>query len=68
MQDLQEVTQEIHYENYRSEKLAGGGTTPARKITRSVLHLCILSTFIVRSATFNSKCKLSAHLSNIISL
>ncbi len=35
MQDLQEVTQEIHYENFRSEKLAGG-TTPARKITRSV--------------------------------
>jgi septin 2 len=31
MQDLQEVTQEIHYENYRSEKLAAGGTT-ARKL------------------------------------
>ena len=41
MQDMQEVTQELHYENYRSEKLArgrqaaaaaagGGGATPAR--------------------------------------
>ena len=30
MQDLQEVTQEVHYENYRSERLAKG--TPARKI------------------------------------
>lgn len=29
MQDLQEVTQEVHYENYRSERLAKG--TPARK-------------------------------------
>ena len=35
MQDLQEVTQEIHYENFRSEKLAGG--TPARKIARWVV-------------------------------
>ncbi|XP_004518451.1 septin-1 [Ceratitis capitata] len=25
MQDLQEVTQEVHYENYRSERLAKGG-------------------------------------------
>lgn len=24
MQDLQEVTQEVHYENFRAEKLAGG--------------------------------------------
>lgn len=24
MQDLQEVTQEVHYENYRSERLAKG--------------------------------------------
>ena len=31
MQDLQEVTQEIHYENYRSEKLSG--TTGNRKIS-----------------------------------
>lgn len=27
MQDLQEVTQEVHYENYRSERLARGGKT-----------------------------------------
>lgn len=25
MQDLQEVTQETHYENFRAEKLASGG-------------------------------------------
>lgn len=25
MQDLQEVTQEIHYENFRAERLATGG-------------------------------------------
>ena len=30
MQDLQEITHEVHYENYRSEKMAEGGT--ARKI------------------------------------
>lgn len=29
MQDLQEVTQDLHYENYRSERLAG--KTTARK-------------------------------------
>lgn len=33
MQDLQEVTQEIHYENFRSEKMASGGVT--RKINRA---------------------------------
>ncbi|XP_050408823.1 septin-2B [Patella vulgata] len=32
MQDLQEVTQEIHYENYRAEKLATGG--PMKKPSR----------------------------------
>jgi len=35
MQDLQEVTQEIHYENFRSEKLAESGGTAIRKL-RSV--------------------------------
>jgi len=34
MQDLQEITHEVHYENYRSEKMAAGGA--ARKI-KSVL-------------------------------
>lgn len=28
MQDLQEVTQEVHYENYRSERLAKGVKKP----------------------------------------
>ncbi|KAK2178679.1 hypothetical protein NP493_531g03029 [Ridgeia piscesae] len=32
MQDLQEVTQEIHYENFRSEKLAESGGTAIRKL------------------------------------
>lgn len=35
MQDLQEVTQEIHYENFRSERIAAGGGTVARKINKS---------------------------------
>jgi len=30
MQDLQEVTQEVHYENYRSERLAKGAAIPKR--------------------------------------
>lgn len=30
MQDLQEVTQEVHYENYRSERLAKGTPMPKR--------------------------------------
>lgn len=32
MQDLQEVTQEVHYENYRSERLAKGAPTPRRQL------------------------------------
>ena len=36
MQDLQEVTQEIHYENFRSEKLAIAGGTPHQRKIRSV--------------------------------
>jgi len=35
MQDLQEVTQEIHYENFRSEKIASGGGGNNRKIKSS---------------------------------
>ena len=34
MQDLQEVTQDVHYENYRSERLAKGVATQ-RKVTSS---------------------------------
>ncbi|XP_048732752.2 septin-2-like isoform X2 [Ostrea edulis] len=30
MQDLQEVTQEVHYENFRAEKLADGGSVPKK--------------------------------------
>ena len=40
MQDMQEVTQELHYENYRSEKLArgrqaGGGGGAARSLPQT---------------------------------
>ncbi|XP_060563580.1 septin-2B-like isoform X5 [Ruditapes philippinarum] len=31
MQDLQEVTQEVHYENFRAERLASGAPMPAKK-------------------------------------
>lgn len=30
MQDLQEITQQVHYENYRSERLAKGAPPPKR--------------------------------------
>jgi len=32
MQDLQEVTQEVHYENYRSERLAKGAPPPTPNV------------------------------------
>ena len=58
MQDLQEVTQEIHYENYRSEKLATGGSAPSKKVKSVFLSInvsafyCLvlmnLSTFIAQ--------------------
>lgn len=31
MQDLKDVTQEVHYENYRSEKLSKGPSSPRYK-------------------------------------
>ncbi|KAH3889700.1 hypothetical protein DPMN_013762 [Dreissena polymorpha] len=31
MQDLQEVTQEVHYENFRAERLASGQPMPSKK-------------------------------------
>ena len=37
MQDLQEVTQEVHYENFRAERLANGAVAP--KKTKWVLVL-----------------------------
>lgn len=49
MQDLQEVTQEVHYENYRSERLAKGVPVPKRttydyctniNLFYVVTHLC----------------------------
>ena len=36
MQDLQEVTQEVHYENFRADKLAsGGGGASMKKISKN---------------------------------
>ena len=32
MQDLKDVTQEIHYENFRAQKLAGGNFNPSKMI------------------------------------
>ncbi|KAF5281050.1 hypothetical protein FQR65_LT14884 [Abscondita terminalis] len=37
MQDLQEVTQEVHYENYRSERLAKGAPPPAPNQTKRII-------------------------------
>lgn len=43
MQDLQEVTQEVHYENYRSERLAKGAPVPPRRQTwAQIFHLTTL--------------------------
>lgn len=36
MQDLQEVTQEVHYENYRSERLAKGVPPPTPTAKRTI--------------------------------
>lgn len=33
MQDMQDVTQEVHYENYRSERLAKGAPVPNKRTT-----------------------------------
>lgn len=41
MQDLQEVTQEVHYENYRSERLAKGVPVPKRTTYDSLIILVI---------------------------
>lgn len=38
MQDLQEVTQEVHYENFRADKLAGGGGQAMPKKVRCVFN------------------------------
>ena len=32
MQDLKDVTQEIHYENFRAQKLASGAIGPANQL------------------------------------
>ena len=37
MQDLQEVTQEVHYENFRAERLANGAVAPKKTKWVSVL-------------------------------
>lgn len=42
MQDLQEVTQEVHYENYRSERLAKGVPVPKRTTYDNLIILIIV--------------------------
>lgn len=42
MQDLQEVTQEVHYENYRSERLAKGAPAPPKRTTYVFVTLTYL--------------------------
>lgn len=37
MQDLTEVTQDVHYENYRSERLAKGGGGPITTSTTNTV-------------------------------
>ena len=39
MQDLQEITHEVHYENFRSEKMAAG--SGARKIKSVLMSFCL---------------------------
>lgn len=39
MQDLQEVTQEVHYENYRSERLAKASRANGTKVTNGNGHI-----------------------------
>jgi len=54
MQDLQEVTQEVHYENYRSERLAKGVPVPKRttydyincRFTKIVVRLKFVVSFV----------------------
>lgn len=41
MQDLQEVTQEVHYENYRSERLAKGVPVPKRTTYGYLIYILI---------------------------
>ena len=38
MQDLQEVTQEVHYENFRADKLASGSGGASMKKIRWVVY------------------------------
>lgn len=38
MQDLTEVTQEVHYENYRSDRLAKGGNAAAPAVINSEVN------------------------------
>lgn len=60
MQDLQEVTQEVHYENYRSERLAKGVPVPKRTTygnyiyTKNVI-LIIYSYYLYRSLPEHEK-------------
>ena len=51
MQDLQEVTQETHYENYRAEKLANGdGAAPVKTGRRWVVSPSVVQHQVLQGA------------------
>lgn len=47
MQDLQEITQQVHYENYRSERLAKGAPPPKRNTSVYSAHFPLTVTTYV---------------------
>lgn len=49
MQDLQEVTQEVHYENYRSDRLAKGIKKPGGATKDSETLIVSQNTAIISS-------------------
>lgn len=57
MQDLQEVTHEVHYENYRSERMASGGAT--RKIKFVVAHCFLIKLFEISEKYLGARMQLN---------
>ena len=46
MQDLKDVTNDIHYENFRAQKLAGGNFNPAKMIKVDDRYASVLVEYI----------------------
>ena len=53
MQDLQEVTQEVHYENFRAERLANGAVAPKKTKWVSVFDSSSQHNFIIYTRQFD---------------